>query len=111
MRTGATGLRAWAFQRITAIYLLLFFIFLLGHFVLSPPVDYAAWRSWVAQPAISIAGYLFFLSLMLHAWVGIRDVLIDYVHPPVIRLGLLFLFGFALAACGLWALQVIIRAG
>ena len=111
MRTGATGLRAWAFQRISAIYLAGFFLFLIAHFIFNAPSDYAAWHAWMVQPAVSIAGYLFFLSLSIHAWVGIRDVLIDYVHPPVIRLSLLFVFGFALVACGMWAMQVIVRAG
>ena len=111
MRTGATGLRAWALQRVSAIYLAGFFVYLLHYFAAAPAADYAAWRAWVAQPAVAVTMELGFLSLLIHAWVGVRDILIDYVHPPPIRLSLLFQFGFALAACGLWALQVIIQAG
>jgi succinate dehydrogenase / fumarate reductase membrane anchor subunit len=111
MRTGATGLRAWAMQRVTAIYLALLFPWLLYHFAVAPPVDYVAWRATVGAPAVAVALELGFVSLLLHAWIGVRDILIDYVHPSVVRLSLLFLFGFGLAACGLWSLQVIIGAG
>jgi succinate dehydrogenase / fumarate reductase membrane anchor subunit len=110
MRTGATGLRAWAMQRVTAIYLAVLFVWLLYHFAAAPPADYAAWRAWVGAPAVAIALELGFASLLLHAWIGVRDILIDYVHPSAIRLSLLFVFGFGLAACGLWSLQVIIGA-
>lgn len=110
MRSGATGLRAWVYQRISAIYLAIFSLILIGHFVAAPPVDAAAWRAWVAQPWVAVGGHLFFVALAVHAWVGIRDVLIDYVHPAAIRLALLLLFGFVLAASTAWAMQAILLA-
>lgn len=110
MRTGATGLRAWVYQRISAIYLAVFFLYLIVHFLVDAPAGYDEWRAWMAQPVISIGAYLFFVSLMLHAWVGVRDVLIDYVHPATIRLTLLFFIGFGLIACAMWAIQVITLA-
>ncbi|CAK0751158.1 hypothetical protein CCP4SC76_2210002 [Gammaproteobacteria bacterium] len=36
--------------------------------------------------------------MLLHAWVGIRDVVIDYVPRLALRLLLLTLFGFLLLA-------------
>ena len=106
----ASGLRAWALQRITAVYLALFSIVLLWHFLVAPPVDYAAWRDWVVQPWVSIGLLLYVVALLLHAWVGIRDVLIDYVHPLGARLLLLTLFGILLLASGMWAVQAVILA-
>ena len=106
----AAGLGAWVVQRLSAVYLGLFFLFLIGHFVFSPPASYEAWRLWVAQPHISMALLLFFLSLLMHAWVGIRNVLIDYIKPFGLRVVLLALTGFALIACGTWGLQVVILA-
>ncbi|HEC15136.1 MAG TPA: succinate dehydrogenase, hydrophobic membrane anchor protein [Sedimenticola sp.] len=106
----AAGLRAWVVQRLSAIYLGLFFVYLIGCFVFAPPASHEAWRSWVAHPYISMALLLFFLSLLLHAWVGVRNVLIDYVKPFGLRLVLLALTGLALIACGAWGLQVVILA-
>jgi succinate dehydrogenase / fumarate reductase membrane anchor subunit len=102
---------AWIIQRATAIYLGLFLGYLLIHFTLAPPADHAALRAWVTQPLVS-AGLLLFLPVLLaHAWVGIRDVLIDYVHTLGARVALLTLFAFAFLASGLWALKAIIAAG
>jgi succinate dehydrogenase / fumarate reductase membrane anchor subunit len=110
MSRQATGLRAWVVQRLSASYLALFFPCLIGYFLLAPPSGYEEWRGFVASPVISIGALLFFVSLLLHAWVGMRDILMDYLHPPALRLTALTLIGFGLLACGLWAMQVIFLA-
>lgn len=110
MSRRASGLRAWFLQRATAIYLILFTLYVLQHMIFSAPADYAAWREWVALPLVSLAVLLFFASLLLHAWVGIRDVIIDYVHPTAIRVSVLTVIGFALVGCAAWALKIIILA-
>jgi succinate dehydrogenase / fumarate reductase membrane anchor subunit len=109
MRQLATGLRAWVLQRISAMYLLVFFVYLLTVFIFTPPADYAQWRAFVAQPVVSIAILLFYISLLLHAWVGIRDVLIDYVQATVIRFTALLGFGLLFMASGLWAFMAVVR--
>jgi len=106
----AAGLKAWVYQRITAVYLGGFLLYMVGFFIISPPSSYEMWRSWVAQPHVSMALQLFFISLLLHAWVGIRNILIDYVHPFELRFVLLTLTGLGLLACGVWSLQVVILA-
>ena len=108
MSRQASGLRAWTLQRISAVYLGIFLLVLLHRFGFHPPADFAAWRGWVATPWVSIGLMLFAVSLLLHAWVGIRDVLIDYVRPIGARVALLSLFAFLLIASGLWALQAVL---
>jgi len=98
-------------QRITAVYLGLYLIYILGFMTFSPPESYEAWRAWVANPVVSFTLLLFFVSLFVHAWVGVRDVLIDYVHPFMIRVTLLSIFGFGLIGSGLWVAKVIFLAG
>lgn len=111
MSRQASGLMAWVVQRATAVYLGLFLGYLLIHFTLQPPVDHAALKAWVTQPLVSAGLLLFIPVLLAHAWVGIRDVLIDYVHPLGTRVLLLSLFAFCFLASGLWALKAIIAAG
>lgn len=110
MSRRASGLKAWAIQRVTAVYLAVFFIFLLGKFSLSPPASQLDWRLWVADPVIGIAFMVFIVALLFHAWVGVRDVLMDYVKPISVRATLLSLVALTLLACGLWAAQVLILA-
>jgi succinate dehydrogenase / fumarate reductase, membrane anchor subunit len=110
MSRRASGLRAWFLQRATAIYLILFTLYALQHMMFSAPADYSAWQGWVTHPLVSLAVLLFFASLLLHAWVGIRDVIIDYVHPTAIRVSVLTVIGFVLVGCAAWALKIIILA-
>ena len=108
MSRRASGLKAWAIQRLTAIYLGLFLVFLFAKFVLDPPLHHAEWRGWLGDPVIGIASLLFIVTLLLHAWVGVRDILMDYVKPIALRAGLMSLVILTLLACGLWAAQLLI---
>ena len=108
MSRKASGLKAWVLQRATAIYIALFSILLLLVMLLNPPAGYAEWRDWFADPIIGIATLVFIVAILLHAWVGIRDVMIDYIKPLSLRVVLLALVALGLLACGLWASQSLI---
>lgn len=110
MSRKASGLKAWLVQRVSAIYIGLFTLYLLLTLLLAPPPDYIAWRLWFATPLMSTATLLFVLAVLVHAWVGVRDVVIDYVGHAAIRVTLLALVALFLIACGLWALQFLILA-
>ena len=109
MTRRASGLRAWFLQRLSAIYIALYLVFLLGFFAFNPPADYAAWRNWVAAPVNSLALVVFILAVIVHAWVGMRDILIDYLKPLSLRLLLLSLVGATLLVSGLSAISVLFR--
>lgn len=102
------GLKAWLLQRITAIFSLLFLLYFVLALVIAPPADYLAWRNWIATPWLSIALSLFFVIVAIHAWVGMRDIVMDYIKPVAIKLLLLTLLGLALISSVFWALQAII---
>jgi succinate dehydrogenase / fumarate reductase, membrane anchor subunit len=106
-----SGLRAWLVQRFTAVWMLVFLVFVLLHFALHRPGSFDEWRAWVTSPAVRLATVLFFLSLFLHAWVGLRDVMIDYVRPAALRLALLAALYLALAGLALWVVQVLLVTG
>jgi succinate dehydrogenase / fumarate reductase membrane anchor subunit len=105
---GAQGLRAWLVQRATAVYLGLFTLYLLFHFLTAAPADYLQWRAWAGSPLVAIGLAIYIISILMHAWVGMRDVFIDYVHPVSIRLPLLGATVFLLLGCGLWALRALL---
>jgi succinate dehydrogenase / fumarate reductase membrane anchor subunit len=103
-----SGFRAWVVQRISAIYLACYFVYLFIHFAVSPPADHIQWQSWLADPFTSIGMALFFLALLMHAWIGVRDVVIDYVHPLPARLSVLSGIALLLAGCGFWVLRTLV---
>ncbi len=106
-----TGLRAWFVQRIAAVYLGLFIVYLLVHFAVDAPGSFEDWHAWMHQPGVSVAWILFFAALLLHAWVGMRDVVLDYVHHTALRLVVLVALGLFLLVQGLWALVVLFGVG
>lgn len=97
-----TGLRAWTAQRATAVFMLGFLLWLAATLLARPPESYEQWRALVAQPLESAAFALFFLALLIHAWVGVRDVVLDYVHRAAVRIAVLGLVAGALLATGTW---------
>ena len=108
MSRKASGLKAWAIQRLTAIYIGLFSIYLVAGLMFSAPADFEAWKAWIGSPLVSVAMLLFVVSTLMHAWIGVRDVLIDYIHPIAIRATVLGLVALSLVAMGLWAAQALI---
>ena len=108
MSRKASGLKAWALQRVTAIYMALFGAYLLLAMLFAGPDTYQAWQAWFAGPVMGIAMLVFVVSVIFHAWVGMRDIFIDYVKPIAVRATLLSVLALGLLACGLWAAQILI---
>lgn len=107
MRRAVTGLRAWLVQRVSAVYMLCFIVFFLGHFLFDRPHSYLAWHDWMLSAGVSIAASVFVAALLAHAWVGVRDVIMDYVHPIAARVFVLALLGLGLTAVGAWTIQIL----
>ncbi len=107
MRSSVAGLRAWLVQRVSAVYMLFFVIFLLIHFLVDPPTSYRAWRDWILSRDVGVAASVCWLALLAHAWVGVRDVVMDYVHPIAVRVPVLAFVGLGLTGIGAWAIRIL----
>ena len=105
MSRAAQGLRAWLLQRFTAIYLGIYLVSVLAYLGYRGALGYEQWRALLGQPLMAVSTTLFALAVLLHAWVGIRDVLIDYVHAVWLRLSLMGAFALVLMASLLWVLR------
>ena len=102
------ALRGWLIQRFSAVYIAGFLVYLVIHFLTLETLGYDAWRGWLAHPAVALASAGFVFALVLHGWVGVRDIILDYIHPLGLRLLLLALSGALLAASGLWAVRLLL---
>lgn len=102
MSRRASGFRAWVFQRISAVYLGLYFLFLCWYFLFSAPASYGEWREWAATPEINLSLMFFAFFLLLHAWVGTRDIIIDYIKPLMLRIVVLTVLAMGVIGSGLW---------
>ncbi|MBN4079227.1 succinate dehydrogenase, hydrophobic membrane anchor protein [Beggiatoa alba] len=103
----SSGLRSWLLQRLTAVYILLFLVVFAGLWS-GQTITFETWHAWVAHPAANVALLLFIFALLTHAWIGGRDVLMDYVTSVVIRYVLLVGFALSLLVLGVWSLRIVL---
>ena len=101
------GLRPWVLQRLTAAYLVVYVFYALVYWLFFQTFDFDSWQSWISDGVNQILLSLFYLSTLIHAWVGIRDVLLDYIKPFLIRLLLLFSVAVFLIGSGIWLLRIL----
>lgn len=100
------GLRDWLIQRVTAGVMALYSLFMAG-FLLTRPRTFEAWQGLFGYFPVRLATLVFLLCVFAHAWVGMRDIFMDYVHHTVLRLALHVGVLLALAAYALWAAQIL----
>jgi succinate dehydrogenase / fumarate reductase, membrane anchor subunit len=81
------GVRDWLAQRVTAIVMAIYTIILLSMFLTAQEFSYDAWVSIFSMQWFKLATFAVIVALLYHAWVGVRDVWMDYVtHSVVLRL-------------------------
>ena len=108
--TGAHyGLRDWLAQRITAVIMVVYTVIAVSVLLSGHPITYAVWRDLFAQGWMRVATLLFMASLAWHAWVGVRDILMDYIQPAGLRLALEVLVLLTIAAYVGWTIQILWR--
>jgi len=107
MSSGFSGMNAWIIQRLSGIYVGFFSLILLGIFSTTPPQSYTEWVSLFVSPSLQIGFSLFVVALLFHAWIGLRDIILDYIHPIGIKMLIFSVVLFALFGSGLWALRAL----
>jgi succinate dehydrogenase / fumarate reductase membrane anchor subunit len=103
------GLRDWLAQRITAVIMAVYSLGILVLMAQREPFTYQAWKDLFAQGGMRIATLLFVVSLAWHAWVGARDILMDYVKHDGLRLALQIVTLLLLAGYVSWAVEILWR--
>ena len=101
------GWQDWLAQRVTAVVMTLFSVVIIGLVVVKGTINYADWRALFQSQAFRILALLFLLSVYYHAWIGIRDVLMDYIKPVSIRLSLQVLVILTLFAFTIWSIAIL----
>ena len=108
--TGAHyGLRDWLAQRVTAAIMAVYSVILLVVLIGGVPITFAVWKDLFAQGWMRVATLLFAASLAWHAWVGMRDILMDYVKPTGVRLTLEVAVLLVIAGYLGWTIQILWR--
>jgi succinate dehydrogenase / fumarate reductase, membrane anchor subunit len=108
--TGAHyGLRDWLVQRLTAALMALFTLVLLAQLLFGGPLGYDRWAGIFSAQWMKSFTLVIVLALAWHAWIGMRDIWMDYIKPVGIRLALHVFSIVWLVGCAGWAIQVLWR--
>jgi succinate dehydrogenase / fumarate reductase membrane anchor subunit len=103
------GLRDWLVQRVSGALIVLFTIALLVQVLMPGEMDYIRWSGIFAQQWMKVITFTLIVALTWHAWIGVRDIWMDYVKPVGIRLTLHVFTIVWLVGCAGWATQVLWR--
>ena len=103
------GLRDWLSQRVTAALMAIFTIVLLAQVLFGGALGYDRWAAIFSPQWMRLLTFVLIVSLAWHAWVGVRDIWMDYVKPVGVRLALQVFTIVWLIGCAGWAIQVLWR--
>lgn len=106
--TGAHyGLLDWLIQRVTAVVMAIYILLIITLLLIFSPHDYISWKEIFSYQWIRIVTFLSFISLCWHAWIGVRNILMDYIHKTSIRLTIQVLVIFSLFFYAVWSIEII----
>lgn len=101
------GLRDWLVQRISAVVMALYALFITGYALMQPQLDYDSWTRMFSSNILRSFTLLALLALYYHAWIGVRDIVMDYVKPAGVRLVIHVLVILALILYFFWSVQIL----
>ena len=101
------GLSDWLLQRLTAVVMAIYTVVALVAIIWCAPATYADWRAMFAGAFFRAFTMLFLIALLYHAWVGMRDILMDYIHPTGLRLALQSAVAVVLLLYVIWSASIL----
>jgi succinate dehydrogenase / fumarate reductase membrane anchor subunit len=109
-----SGLYDWMAQRVSAVVLAAYFIFLIGYVAAHPGLTFAEWHGLFSHTAMRIFSLLALVALSVHAWVGMWTISTDYLTSMALGKGatvVRFLFqaicGILMFAFFVWGVQIL----
>ncbi len=101
------GVKDWLAQRVTAVLMVLYTATLVISFLTGQNFTYEGWAGLFAQQWFKLISAVTLIGLFYHAWVGMRDVWMDYVRAVGLRLVLQIATIAWLIGCAVWSVQII----
>ncbi len=108
------GMRLWLSQRLTALVMAIYIVSLVILLLVEQPFgnatwqeNYAAWYEFSSAVWFRLATLLFFMCLFMHAWLGVSDVLKDYVFNKALRAYLQMAVDIVLVVYLFWLVYIL----
>lgn len=82
---GRNGVHDYLLIRASAIVMTLYVIFLMSFFVSESSINYHNWYAFFGNTFTKVFTMLALVSVLVHAWIGLWQVLTDYVKVAALR--------------------------
>ena len=105
------SLRAWLVQRICALLIATYLLILALRVWCLAPVNFTDWQALALPVWFRFISAVFWVALSIHAGLGVRDVVHDYVANVRLQTGLRILVLILLGLYGVWAAWLIVWVG
>ena len=104
---GRSGLHDWLIQRVSAVVLAAYVVYLSVFIFSAGILQYDIWHALFSQTWFKIFSLLAIISLAFHIWVGLWVISTDYLKPIAIRIP--FQVGVILICTAfiLWGAQIL----
>ncbi|MCC8421919.1 succinate dehydrogenase membrane anchor subunit [Photorhabdus thracensis] len=83
---GRTGIHDWLLLRASAIIIVLYVLYMLGFVATTSEITYEVWSGFFSSSITKVFTVLALFSILAHAWIGMWQVLTDYIKPLALRL-------------------------
>ncbi len=104
---GKSGLQDWLLQRISAVVLVIYAIFLFSQMMANTKHSFIAWHELFLGGWLRCASLLALISLVIHAWIGMWTITTDYLKPVILRLPSQIIIILALLGYLYWGIKII----
>ena len=82
------GFKGWLLQRVSAFLILTYILYAVAMLLYIQPSSHSDWVGFFNSTVTKYLTLLAFLATFYHAWVGSKDIIMDYVKPTLIKLSL-----------------------
>lgn len=106
---GRNGLSDWLVQRVSALIIGIYFVYLMGFFLCHPHLEYEVWQRLFAHSFMKISTVLVILAVCAHAWIGLWTVFTDYIKCSRLRALLEVLLILLLLTYVIWGISLLWR--
>ncbi|WP_444936454.1 succinate dehydrogenase, hydrophobic membrane anchor protein [Microbulbifer sp. JMSA004] len=111
---GRSGTFDWLYQRVTAVILLAYTLFIVGFIFFSKDFSYQAWSELFAQRWMRVFSLVALLSTIIHAWIGLWSVVTDYItnrmmggKATVLRLFVEVILAAVAVLYAVWGIEIL----
>ncbi len=101
------GWRDWLVQRVTAVIMAAYTVLILFLLLWFGGLDRAAWQGAFGNEVFRVVTFVFMLALLWHAWIGVRNITMDYVKPTALRIPVQALIAAVMIGYVGWTLRVL----